>query len=99
MNFGLEVYSLEASFLKVVLYSILMENIVHIVRNIPKEDLMDIVNKVFEDVNFEAIMDNDEDALSEDGDYNSGQSKNQSEDTKSKIVYPEDVIAMNVLTK
>jgi len=38
---------------------------VHIVRNIPKENLMDIVDEIFEDANFEAIMDNDEEALSE----------------------------------
>jgi len=50
-------------------------------------------------VNFKAIMDNDEDALSEDGGYNSDQSEDQSEETKSKIVYPEKVMTLNVLTK
>jgi len=35
-------------------------------------------------------MANDEDALSKDGGYNSDQSKDQSEDTKSKIMYPGD---------
>ncbi|EGI59160.1 Histone-lysine N-methyltransferase SETMAR [Acromyrmex echinatior] len=40
-----------------------------------KEDLMDIVDEVFEDANFEAIMDNDEDALSEDNGYNSDQNE------------------------
>jgi len=42
MNLGFEVYCLEASFRKVVL----MENIVHIVRNIPEEDLMDTIDEV-----------------------------------------------------
>jgi len=42
-----------------------MENIVHFVHNIPEEDLIDIV-EVYEDVNSEAIMDNDEDTLLED---------------------------------
>ena len=42
-------------------------------------------------------MDNDEDALSEDDGYNSDQSEDQSEDTKCKIVYPEEV--MDMLTK
>jgi len=37
----------------------------HFVHNIPEEDLIDIV-EVFEDVNSEAIMDNDEDTLLED---------------------------------
>ena len=60
---------------------------------------MNIIDEVFEDVNFEAIMDNDEDALSEDGGYNNDQSEHQSKDTKSKIVYPEEVMALNVLTK
>ena len=50
-----------------------MENIVHIVHNIPKDILRDIID--FKDVNFETIMDNDDDALSEDGGYNSDQSK------------------------
>jgi len=50
-------------------------------------------------VNFKAIMDNDEDALSEDGGYNNDQSEDQSEETKSKIVYPEKVMTLNVLTK
>ena len=68
----------------------------YIVHNIPEEDLVDIVDEVF-NVNFEAIMDNDKDAsaLSEDSDYNSDQSK----DTKSKVVYPLKVIALNVLMK
>jgi len=52
-----------------------MKNIVHIVHNIPEEDLIDIVDEVFEDVNFEAIMDNDKDALSQDSDYNSDQNE------------------------
>ena len=61
-----------------------MENIVHIVRShISEEDLIDIVDKVSE-VNFETIMDIDEDALSKDGSYNSDQSEDQREDTKSK---------------
>jgi len=37
-----------------------MKNIMHIVHNISEEDLMDIVDEVFENVNFETIMDNDE---------------------------------------
>jgi len=96
MNLSLEVHSLEISFLKIVLYSILNNGwkIVHIVHNIPEEDLMDIVDEVFKDVNFEAIIDNDEDALSKD-DYNN----DQSEDIKSKIVYPEKVMALNILMK
>ncbi|XP_018313643.1 uncharacterized protein [Mycetomoellerius zeteki] len=45
-------------------------------------------------------MDDDEDisALSEDDSY-SDQSEDQNEDTKSKIVYPEEVVALNELTK
>ena len=44
----------------------------HIVHNISEEDLMDIVDEVFENMNFETIMDNDENAsaLSKDSDYN-----------------------------
>jgi len=42
---------------------------VHIVHNIPEEDLMDIVDEVFEDVNFDAMMDNDKDILSKNRDY------------------------------
>ena len=75
-----------------------MENIIHIVHNISEEDLTDIVDEVFEDANFETIVDN-ENALSEDDGYNSDQSEDQSEDTKCKIVYPEKVMAMNMLTK
>jgi len=33
-----------------------MKNIVHIVHNIPEEDLIDIVDEVFEDVNFETMI-------------------------------------------
>jgi len=50
-----------------------MENIVYIIHNIPEEDLMHIIEEVFENINFETIMNNDEDAsaLLEDSDYNS----------------------------
>jgi len=41
----------------------------------------------------------DKDILSEDSGYNNDQSEDQSEDTKSKIVYPEEAMALNVLTK
>jgi len=60
----------------------------HIVHNISEEDLMDIVDEVFENVNFETIMDNDENAsaLLGNNDYNSDYKRGgeyQSEDTKS----------------
>jgi len=41
----------------------------------------------------------DEDVLSEDSGYNSDQSEDQNEDIKRKIVYPEEAMALNVLTK
>ena len=50
----------------------------HIIHNISEKNLMDID----EDVNFKIIMDNNEDALSEDDGYNS----DQSEDTKNKSI-------------
>ncbi|KYQ59723.1 hypothetical protein ALC60_01249 [Trachymyrmex zeteki] len=79
-----------------------MENIVHIVRNIPEEDLMDIVDEVFEDANFEDIMDDDDNvsALSDDSGCNSDQSEDRSDEgTKNKIIYPQEVLALNELTK
>jgi len=60
---------------------------------------INIVDEVFEDANFEAIMHNDKDALSEDSGYNSDQSEDQNENSKSKIAYPAEVMAMNVLMK
>ncbi|KYN18138.1 hypothetical protein ALC57_09571 [Trachymyrmex cornetzi] len=78
-----------------------MENLVHIVRNVPEEDPMDIADEVFdEEMNFEEIMDDDDDdedvaALSDDNGYDSDQSEDQSEDVKSKIAYPEEVMALN----
>ena len=48
---------------------------------------MDIVDEIFEDANFEAIMDNDEEALSEAIKWSEWESEWRY--TKSKIVYPE----------
>ncbi|KYN00154.1 hypothetical protein ALC62_09088 [Cyphomyrmex costatus] len=71
---------------------------------VPDEDFMDIVNEAFEDVNFEAILDEDDkdvSALSEDSDYNGdqGEENEESEDTKSKIMCPAEIMALNEETK
>ncbi|KYN17210.1 hypothetical protein ALC57_10502 [Trachymyrmex cornetzi] len=81
-----------------------MEYLVHIIRDIlEEEDFMDIVDEIIdEEVNFEDIMDDDEDvaALPDDDGYDSDQSGNQNDgDIKSKIVQPEEIMALNELSK
>ncbi|KYM95897.1 hypothetical protein ALC62_13449 [Cyphomyrmex costatus] len=65
---------------------------------------MEIVNEAFEDVNFEAILDEDDEdvsALSEDSDYNSDQSEEneESKDIKIKVMCPAEIMALNEQTK
>ncbi|KYN11446.1 hypothetical protein ALC57_16403 [Trachymyrmex cornetzi] len=67
---------------------------------------MDIVDEIIdEEVNFEDIMDDDDDdedvaALPDDDGYDSEQSEDQNDgDIKSKIEQPEEIMALNELTK
>ncbi|KYM98419.1 hypothetical protein ALC62_10872 [Cyphomyrmex costatus] len=73
-----------------------------IVNNVRDKDFMDIVNEAFEDVNFEAILDEDDEdvsALSEDSNYNSDQSEDEDEGIKSKVMCPEEIMTLNEQTK